>query len=149
MGSPYRARGSFTTRAPRSEVTYRIQEPVRGDVVVLDLPNNESRALIKRVVGLPGDTVTISNNTVKIDRAGDPTLTLNEPYLDPNNFGGPTDQEIILKEQEYFVLGDNRHVSSDSRTWGVLPRVDIVGRVFMRLYPLTLLGFFPGEARYK
>ncbi|NBV76764.1 signal peptidase I [bacterium] len=130
------------------KVSYRFSEPTRGDVIVLDLPQNESRALIKRLVGLPGDTITVRDNKVTVTTPGSEPKTLSEPYLDANNYGGPTDQEIQLRNGEYFVLGDNRHVSSDSRTWGVLPRADIVGKVLVRLYPLTLIDFLPGEARY-
>jgi len=127
-------------------------EPQRGDVVVLDLPEQTSRALIKRVIGLPGDTIVISGSkpTITIIDASDPKgFVLNEPYIDPSNYGGPTDMRVTLGENQYFVLGDNRGVSADSRTWGILPRQDIVGRVILRLYPVNELGILPGEARYE
>lgn len=133
-------------------ISYDFSEPKRGDVVVFDLPQNESRALIKRVIGLPGDTVVISGPepTVTITNAEHPEgLVLKESYLDPQNLGGFTGTHVTLEPDEYFVLGDNRRVSSDSRVWGVLPRRDIVGRVLLRLYPFGDIGVLPGEARYS
>jgi len=125
--------------------------PQRGDVIVLDLPEETSRALIKRVIGLPGDTVVISGSqpTITIINAQNPQgFVLNEPYIDPANYGGPTDIRVTLGSDQYYVLGDNRGVSADSRTWGILPRQDIVGRVLIRLYPFNELGVLPGEERY-
>lgn len=130
-------------------VTYGFDEPARGDVIVLDLPQDTSRALIKRVIGLPGETVSLSNNAVTITNPAHPDgFVLSEPYLDPNNFGGPTDMSITLGDDQYFVLGDNRRVSADSRSWGVLPREDIVGRAFLRLFPFDEISILPGMVRY-
>jgi signal peptidase I len=126
-------------------VSYDLAEPHRGDVIVFDLPQNTSRALIKRVIGLPGDTVSIKGNEVTITNDANPEgFTLAEPYLDPNNFGGMSGMSVELGPDQFFVLGDNRKVSADSRIWGILPREDIVGRVFLRLYPFNDLG---GPAR--
>jgi signal peptidase I len=131
-------------------VTYHMQEPQRGDVVVLDLPQNTSRSLIKRMIGLPGDTVVLTGPQVEIFNADHPQgFTLTEPYLDSNNLGGATNMRIVLKPNEYFVLGDNRRVSADSRVWGILPRADIVGRVLLRLYPFSDIGIFPAKANYS
>lgn len=130
-------------------LTYDFEEPQRGDVVVFRLPQNESRDLIKRVIGLPGDTVIISGNSVTIVNEAHPEgFTLSEPYLAPENLGGPSNVRVTLGKDEYFVLGDNRRVSADSRIWGTLPKSDIVGRVFVRLFPLSEIGVLPGEARY-
>jgi signal peptidase I len=130
-------------------LTCDFENPQRGDVIVLDLPQNTSRALIKRVIGLPGDTVVLSGNSVTIKNSEHPDgFTLSEPYLDPADLGGATDMSVTLGPDQFFVLGDNRKVSADSRLWGTLPRQDIVGRVLVRLYPFNKLGFFPGEARY-
>src|ERR1700691_3193966 len=119
-------------------VSYDFEQPQRGDVVVLELPQDTSRDLIKRIIGLPGDTVVISGTkpTITIYNAQDPQgFVLNEPYIDPANYGGPTGITVTLGADQYYVLGDNRDVSADSRTWGILPRADIVGRVLLRLYP--------------
>ena len=132
-------------------LTYDFEAPQRGDVVVLDLPSNTSRALIKRIVGLPGETVVLSgpDPSITIINTGNPNgIALNEPYIDPNNYGGTTDTRYTLGSDEYFVMGDNRKVSADSRIWGILPRKDIVGRVVLRLYPFNQIGIVPAEARY-
>ena len=133
------------------EKCFDFGEPQRGDVIVLKLPEDTSRALIKRVIGLPGDTVILSGSkpTVTIVNASHPNgFVLNEPYISSANYGGPTDMTINLQADQYFVLGDNRNVSADSRSWGILPRQDVVGRVILRLYPLNEIGITPAEARY-
>lgn len=130
-------------------VSYRIGEPERGDVIVLDLPQNTSRALIKRVIGLPGETVTINDNKVTITNTEHPEgFTLEEPYLSPENIGGASGLEVTLQKDQFFVLGDNRKVSADSRIWGTLPREDIEGKVFLRLFPFSQLSILPGEVRF-
>lgn len=133
-------------------ISYDFEQPQRGDIVVLELPQDTSRDLIKRVIGLPGDTVVIAGSqpTITIYNKQDPGgSVLSEPYIAPANYGGPTNMTITLGADQYYVLGDNRGVSADSRTWGILPRQDIVGRVLLRLYPFNELGILPGEARYS
>jgi len=128
-----------------------IGDPQRGDVVVFNMPGDPGRALIKRIIGLPGETVILSGEapTVTIINADHPDgFTLSEPYLDPANLGGASNMRVTLNADQYFVLGDNRRVSADSRLWGLLPREDIVGRVLIRLYPLENAGLFPGIERY-
>ena len=130
-------------------LSYDFESPQRGDVIVFDLPQDTSRALIKRVIGLPGETVVITGNAVTVINAANPQgFTLSEPYLDPADLGGTTNIRVTLGSDDFCVLGDNRKVSADSRLWGTLPRSDIVGRVFLRLFPFTKLGVLPGEARY-
>jgi signal peptidase I len=132
-------------------LSYDISAPQRGDVVVFKLPQDTSRALIKRVIGLPGETVVISgpNPTVTIINASHPQgFTLQEPYIAAEDFGGSSGMRVTLAADQYFVLGDNRKVSADSRVWGILPRADMVGRVLLRLYPLNEFGFLPEESRY-
>jgi signal peptidase I len=130
-------------------VSYRLSEPQRGDVVVFHLPQEYSRTLIKRVVGLPGDTLTVDPQGVRIVNAEHPNgFYLDEPYLAPENRGGPQNVTLKLDSTTYAVLGDNRRVSSDSRSWGELPRENIVGRVLLRLFPLSAIGVLPAEARY-
>jgi signal peptidase I len=134
------------------KLSYALETPQRGDVVVLDLPQETDRALIKRIIGLPGDTVVLTgpNPTVTIINASHPDgFVLNEPYIDPANYGGISNARYTLGPGQYFVLGDNRVVSADSRTWGILPVNDIVGRVFLRLYPFNELGILPEEVRYR
>lgn len=130
-------------------LSYRFESPQRGDVIVFDLPQDTSRALIKRVIGLPGETVVIAGNEVRVINSENPEgFVISEPYLDPADLGGATNIRTTLGADEFFVLGDNRRVSADSRIWGTLPRTDIVGRVFLRLFPFTKLSILPGEARY-
>lgn len=130
-------------------ISYDIEDPQRGDVVVFDLPQEGGRSLIKRIIGLPGETVNIGGNTITIiNETYQSGFVLEEPYLDPHNLGGEGNVRVTLGEDEYFVLGDNRRVSADSRSWGTLPREHIVGRALVRLYPFTEISLFPGEARY-
>src|SRR3989344_3111477 len=131
-------------------LSYDFGTPQRGDVIVFDLPQELSRALIKRVIGLPGETIILDGATVTIVNDAHPEgFALSEPYLSPDNLGGSSNMRITLDPDEFFVLGDNRRVSADSRLWGALPREDIVGRVFLPLFPLTEIGVLPGEARYS
>jgi signal peptidase I len=131
-------------------VSYDIGDPQRGDVVVFDLPGGSGRSLIKRIIGLPGETMVLKGNSVSVVNGAHPDgYRLDEPYLDPENLRGYNNMRLTLGENEYFVLGDNRGVSADSRLWGALPRKDIVGRAFLRLFPLQNIGVLPGEARYK
>lgn len=145
-------------------VSYRVGEPERGDVIVFCLPGSGEcsfieriknrdltapRTLIKRVIGLPGETVSVSERGVSIVNASHPEgFLLDEPYLSTANLGGPTGTETTLAADEYFVMGDNRRVSSDSRIWGTLPKADIIGHVLIRLFPLTSIGAVPGDAEY-
>lgn len=132
-------------------LTYDVRTPERGEVIVFGLPQEPSRDLIKRVIALPGETVRISGpeprvTIINTEHPGG--FILSEPYLTRENLGGATDITMTLTADQYFVLGDNRKVSADSRMWGILPRKDIVGRVFLRLYPFSMIGFFPGVAHY-
>ena len=130
-------------------VSYSFGEPSRGDVIVFDLPQNTSRALIKRIIGLPGETVILEHSTITIVNDEYPEgFMLDEPYLDPEHVGGVSDLRATLSADQYFVLGDNREVSADSRLWGPLPREDIVGRVLLRLYPFSDINLFPGKYTY-
>lgn len=132
-------------------LTYDFTTPQRGDVIVLNLPEDTSRALIKRVIGVPGDTVILTGPDPKItiiNKDHPKGFELSEPYISESNYGGATNTSYTLTTDQYFVLGDNRKVSADSRIWGILPRSDIVGRVFLRLYPFNSIGILPAEARY-
>lgn len=113
------------------ELSYRFQEPKRGDVVVFRFPGDPSQFFIKRIIGLPGDTVEGRDGTITVTRAGEETM-LEEDYI---KIETPDDFKIITGPNEYVVLGDNRGASSDSRRWGILPRENIVGRVFATVWP--------------
>ena len=119
------------------ELTYRFRTPERGEVVVFRNPNDERTFFIKRVIGLPGETVAVRGNKVAITNDEHPNgLTLEEPYL---SLGTLTSGNAVLelREEEYFVLGDNRSYSYDSRNWGTLQKDNIVGLVRVRLWPLA------------
>jgi signal peptidase I len=126
------------------QLTYHFEDPKRGDVIIFRYPKDPSKFFIKRIIGLPGDTVTIDGHDVTITNTTHPEgLLLDEAYiLDMKPIGSLTE---TLGENEYFVMGDNRDASSDSRAWGVLQRDKIVGRAFLRLFPITDVGVFPGS----
>lgn len=126
------------------QVTYRFTEPTRGDVVIFRYPRNPSKFFIKRVIAVPGDTISIYADEVMITNEENPEgLILDEPYV--KDMSPDTALEMTLKEDEYFVMGDNRNASSDSRVWGVLNRKYIVGQAFLRLYPITEIDLLPGK----
>jgi len=119
------------------EISYRFKKPKRGDVVVFRYPENPSQFFIKRIIGLPGETVEIKNNQVTIYNSKVKTgLNLKEIYLSDNQqtIGNVN---IGLDIDEYFVMGDNRLQSSDSRRWGSVAKSLITGRAFLRLWPVT------------
>jgi len=123
------------------EISYRFSSPQRGDVVVFNtsfIPGYYGQRFIKRVIGLPGETVDIKNGQVKIIKDGKTTI-LDEKYL-PDNLKTYGDVNITLKADQYFVLGDNREYSYDSRMWGVVPRSDIIGKASLRVLPIKSLS---------
>ncbi len=125
------------------QISYRFNEPERGDVLIFKYPENPSKYFIKRLIGLPGETVVVRNDVVTIVNKDHPEgVTLSEPYINSKSFITKT---LTLGPEEYFVMGDNRGVSSDSRVWGALPREDLVGRPLARLLPLTEIDFLPGK----
>lgn len=125
------------------QLSYRFDEPERGDVVIFKYPEDPSKYFIKRIIGLPGDTVRIAGDTVTITNPLYPEgITLEEPYVDHMRDSAPFSQ--TLGDAEYFVMGDNRDASSDSRIWGTLPRENIVGRAYLRLFPFSRAALLPG-----
>lgn len=127
------------------QLTYRFEEPKRGDVVIFKYPKDTSKFFIKRIIGLPGETVFIQKGEVFIVNEETPQgFVLNETYIvDSNKI--IESSEHILSNDEYFVLGDNRRSSSDSRIWGPLQENFIVGRAILRILPITDIGLFPGN----
>lgn len=124
------------------EISYYFQNVERGEVVVFHYPLDTSKYYIKRVVGLPEETIEVKDGKINIYNSAHPEgLAINETYLDGNS---KTDGNVKKKlgNGEYFVLGDNRAVSSDSRRWGVLPKSDIVGRVWLRAWPVGRAAIF-------
>jgi len=128
------------------ELLYDFRAPARGDVIVFRYPGNPSIFYIKRIIGLPSETVSINHGVVTITTAKGEKIQLAEPYL--VNEDATYTKDVSLLPREYFVMGDNRPNSSDSRVWGPLPEKNIIGRVDLRLLPITKGALFPGGASY-
>lgn len=128
------------------EFIYYFKAPSRGDVIVFRYPSDPSIFYIKRVIVLPGETVSVNRGVITITTEDGKHLSLAEPYVVAED--ATYTKNVSLSANEYFVMGDNRPNSSDSRVWGPLPRKDIIGRVDLRLLPVTQLEFFPGETSY-
>jgi signal peptidase I len=122
------------------ELSYHFRTPVRGEVVVFRYPQDPSKFFIKRVIGLPGETVSVQNGRVSVVRNG-LEVVLDEPYI---SRPGPINTSYDLGPGQYFVMGDNRPSSLDSRTWGPLDESLIKGRVLVRLLPITRAQVLPG-----
>jgi len=123
------------------ELSYRIREPQRGEVIVFRSPTDLSQRYIKRIIGLPGETVEVSEGKINIiNTSGRITLNESEYFSEP--IYTTTDVNILLGENEYFVLGDNRDMSYDSRRWGILPKANIIGKTWVRLLPINSLSLF-------
>jgi signal peptidase I len=110
-------------------------------VVVFKYPNDVSQRYIKRIIGLPGETIEIKDGKIDIFNQQGESILKETNYLSENIFT-TGDTNITLKQDEYFVLGDNRLASADSRRWGPLPRKDIIGRVVFRAWPFASLTKF-------
>lgn len=126
--------------------TYRfLNEPKRGDVVVFKSgPENGNKYLIKRIVGLPGEKVAIDGSQTTITNAQHPEgFLLDESYI--KNIDDRTKKVTTLGADEYFMMGDNRPLSLDSRMIGPITRDKIVGRTLVRLYPFSQVSLFPGS----
>ena len=120
-----------------NKVVYKFREPQRGDVIIFPSPNSQQGDLIKRVIGLPGESVEIKNGIVYIHKDGQ-VFPLDEPYVkEParNDFKGSQ-----IPENAYFVLGDNRNHSDDSRSGWVVPRQNIIGEAWLITWPPSAWG---------
>ena len=119
------------------ELTYKFREPQRGEVLVFKFPLDPSEFFIKRLIGVPGDTIEIKTGSVfvKLKNTSD-FIQLEEEYL-PSNQITSGNIRIALGPNEYFVLGDNRVASYDSRSWGPLKKADIIGRAWVRAWPMA------------
>lgn len=123
------------------EISYRFRDPQRGEVIVFKFPPNPSQRFIKRIIGLPEETVEVKNGKVAIYKDGEPQVLDESIYLS-SSLTTKGDIRVVLGENEYFVLGDNRDFSFDSRRFGSLPEKKIVGRVFLRVWPFVALAKF-------
>jgi len=116
------------------ELSFRFRDPQRGEVVVFRYPKNISQRFIKRIIGLPGDKIEVKAGSIMVN-----DQVLDESKYLPSGVQTPGNIQTSLNENEYFVLGDNRISSFDSRQWGLLPRKNIIGRVLIRAWPITTL----------
>ncbi len=129
------------------KISYKLGNPERDDVVVFRYPNDQKKFFIKRIIGLPNDIVDIEGNIVTItNEEHKGGLKLDEPYV--KNFSNDK-VHFELKNDEYFVMGDNRSGSSDSRYWGAVKKNLIMGRVFLRLLPINKISVWPGHYPLK
>jgi len=123
------------------EISYRFREPVRGEILVFKYPRDPSQFFIKRLIGLPGETVEISNGNVIVYNEEHPNgMVLDEVYLSDDQTGGK--ERVTLGADEYYVLGDNRDASLDSRSFGSVSEDEVIGRVWIRGLPISRIGTF-------
>jgi signal peptidase I len=125
------------------QLSKRFEEPKRQSVVIIKYPNDTSKFFIKRLIAFPGETVEIKGGDVYIyNEQNEKGLKLSEPYI---VFKKTENFSIKLNEDQYFVLGDNRAGSSDSRIWGTLPKKYIIGTPILRLLPINEVSIRPGK----
>ncbi|MDA8235233.1 MAG: signal peptidase I [Clostridia bacterium] len=122
---------------------YRFKEPQRADVIVFKYPLDEKRDFIKRIIGVPGDTVEIKNNELIIN--GKPVP---EPYLAQNLEQNGNYGPVTVPQDRYLMLGDNRNNSEDSRIWGMLPKENIRGKAVVLYWPINRIGFIGDLSTY-
>ncbi len=119
--------------ASDSSPRFAFDPPTRGEIIVFRYPQDPDKDFVKRVVGLPGETVEVRLGTVYIDDE-----PLREPYLQRRD--NSSARSLVLDDKEYYVIGDNRRNSNDSRAWGIVPEENIVGKVWLVYWPWEDLG---------
>jgi signal peptidase I len=130
-------------------IYYGLPELKRGDIIVFWFPEDPSKSYIKRIIGLPGEAVEIREGRVYLRSQGREQL-LEEPYLDPQrNLSRANHAAVDVKPHYYFVMGDNRDASSDSRIWGLVPEKYIYGKALFRYWPLGSASFISHESDYN
>jgi len=128
------------------ELSYRLREPQRGDIIVFRYPYDPTQFFIKRIIGLPGERVEIHDGSVRVANPAHPNgFPLNEPYLAPG-VTTPGERIVALGTDEFFVMGDNRRQSFDSKDFGPIPRRAMIGRAWLRGWPLERFGKFAPPA---
>ncbi|MEK7634574.1 MAG: signal peptidase I [Patescibacteria group bacterium] len=129
------------------EISYRFKNPERGEVIVFKYPGNENYYYIKRIIGLPGEEIQVKDGKITIFNQNFPEgFVLDEDYIPTNLETTGNGQKIKLEAEKYFVLGDNRQFSFDSRGWGPLSENEIIGMVRLRLWPLNKVMAFEKPA---
>jgi len=125
----------FRDMEVKNKSSFLFHIPARGEIIIFRSPMNSSTDFVKRIIGLPSEVVSIKRGQVLID--GEP---IKEPYIVHKDRRSM--DPILVPEDSYFVLGDNRSGSSDSRDWGVVPLDNIVGKVWLRYWPGSELSVF-------
>ncbi len=129
------------------QVKYKFNDIKRGDVVVFRAPPEPNKFYIKRIIGLPNETVKIENGKVSIINESHPGgFELSEDHIKYNT---NTNLTYKIPEGNYFVMGDNRAESFDSKDWGTLPKEEIRGRAWLRLFPFNKIKYLPGKISYE
>jgi signal peptidase I len=134
--------GTFSDRVIANRLAYRFRDPHRGDIVVFTAPPaakqqcTEGGTFVKRIVGLPGEVVSERHGDVYIDGRA-----LKEPYVDSSRRDTITKTWPRVPPNEYFMMGDNRSASCDSRMWGPVPRKNLIGPVLLTYWPLNRISF--------
>lgn len=129
------------------EISYKVREPVRGEVIVFKAPPEPSKYYIKRIIGLPGDTVDIKGSVITITNTAHPKgLVLDESFITHKS---SDNVHITVPEGQFYVMGDNRSGSYDSRSWGMLPEANIRGRALLRLLPISTIDYLPAHVTYE
>lgn len=129
------------------EISYRFQSPKRGEVIVFKYPLNPSNKFIKRIIGLPGEKIEFRNSQIIITQRFGQQIILKESLKFSQYF--PQEKKFVIPEDHYFVLGDNRSYSFDSKNWGALAEKYIIGRVFLRLFPFNKIDYFLKPEHYS
>src|SRR3989344_1865574 len=124
------------------ELSYRFEKPSRGDVIIMRYPLDPNKFFIKRIIGLPGETLNLEGEKIIVTTTEGASIVLDEPYVQNQRSDSIT---VTLSDTQYYVLGDNRGASSDSRRWGPLPAANIIGRPLLRLIPLSRMAWIPGQ----
>ena len=125
------------------KLSYKLSEPKRDDVIVFKYPNDPTKFFIKRIIGLPGETVDIKGSDIFItNEKHTDGFKLDQPFI---KNAASNETHFELKNDEYFVMGDNRTASSDSRYWGAVKKDLLVGRAFLRLLPFKDISILPGS----
>lgn len=128
-----------------NEISYRFSDPERGDVIIFHYPKDPKEFFIKRIVGLPGEKVEIRDNRVIVYSNDRPEgFALDEYLYIPTGTVTAGNYTAELKNDEYYVLGDNRSASADSRFWGALNKHFIVGKALLRAWPIDKFSVFGG-----
>lgn len=130
-----------------NKIGYTFGQPQKGQIIVFKEPRDESLDFIKRIIGLPGDKLKIESGKVYVNGR-----VIDEGYLDPTITTLPAsflkeDQEVIIPEDRYIVIGDNRLASSDSREWGFITRDEIIGQAFFRYWPIHSFGLIQTQQK--